>query len=69
MRPARLRADQDVLPQVKIILEVGEAATLHPSPVGGYREPSPPTVLTPSIEDDGYLRAVTERMLQCAVQF
>jgi hypothetical protein len=63
MWPARVRGDQHVLPEMQIVLDVAEAATLHPSPVGRWRKISPPTVLTPPVEDDRYLLALPERVL------
>ena len=63
MWPVRVRADQHVLPEGQIVLDVAEAATLHPSPVGRRREISPPTVLTSPVEEDRYLLALPERVL------
>jgi hypothetical protein len=53
---------------LKIILDLGKAATLHPSSVGRDCDTVPPTILTPPVEDDGDLRAVSERLLECVVQ-
>ena len=63
MRPAIVRADQDVFPQAKIFLEVREAATLNPSQVGFYRSDCAPTLLMPPVEEDGHLLAAPERLL------
>jgi hypothetical protein len=53
MRPARERANQDVIAQARIVLDVGEAAPLRPSPVCLDCQTSPPPVLTSPVEDDG----------------
>ncbi len=53
MRPTRVRTDQDVLSQVKIILDMWEATTLRPSLVDRDCQTSPPPVLTSPVEDDG----------------
>jgi hypothetical protein len=68
MWPARVRPDQHVIPKAQILLDVGEAAPLHPSPVARYGETSPPPVLTPPVEEDGDFLTVSEGLLEGVVQ-
>jgi hypothetical protein len=69
MRPTVVWADQYVFPQAQIVLDVGEAATLNPSPVGRDWLDAPATFFPPPVEDDGYFPAFTELVLQGLPQF
>jgi hypothetical protein len=58
MRPARVRPDQHVLAVAQIVLDIGEAAPLHPSPIVRDSDHSTPLVLPSPVEDDGDLLAL-----------
>ena len=52
MGSASLRADQDVLPQAKIVLDVRGAPPLSPSPVDRDGQSLPPPIRTSRVEND-----------------
>jgi hypothetical protein len=63
-----VRADQHVFPQVKILLDVVNAAPLNPSQVGFHRPDCAPPLLTPPVEKDVHPLAAPECLLQGTVQ-